>query len=522
MSQSYLKPVRLIISLVFFLFITFILLDFHELVSPGIIAGVLSFQFIPSVLKFITLTSVTAGGFILLLVMTALFGRVYCSSLCPLGTFQDIINWLQAKLNRKHRFRYNKPVNYLRYGLLILTAALLASGSIFLVNLLDPYSNYGRIASDLLRPAYIGLNNLVSGGLERMNVYFLYPQPVHLASSWLIYLYPLIVLTAILWLSLRNGRLFCNLICPVGSLMGLVSKRSLFQIRMIESSCTQCGKCAVRCKSACISVKNMTVDFTRCVACYNCIKVCQDDAIKYTIGVAGRREARKDGGNRRQFFRVLMGGMAGFFGMARQAWAQEAGIKNKLPTVVRDEKTCPVTPPGSLGIDHFTGTCTACHLCVSACPTDVIQPSLFEYGITGIMQPHMDYHTNYCNFECTTCSEVCPTGAILPVRDGKKETLQLGQVQLILENCVVYTENTACGSCAEHCPTKAVRMIPYIDDLTIPDIRPEICVGCGACEYACPTRPYRAIFVDGHFEHQVAQKPEIEEMEEVELEDFPF
>ena len=307
-----LKPVRLVISLVFFLFITFILLDFHELVPPSVSSGVLAFQFIPSVLKFIALTGLAAGGFIIVLVLTALFGRVYCSSLCPLGTFQDIINYLQKKFSRKHRFRYSKPRNLLRYGLLLITVISLASGSILLVTLLDPYSNYGRIASDLFRPVYIGLNNLVAGCLERMNVYFLYPQPLNLASSGLIYIYPLMALGLITWLTLRNGRLFCNLICPVGSLLGLLASLSLFKIKMVESSCTRCGKCAVSCKSGCISVKNMAVDFSRCVACYNCIEVCQDDAIRYMIsrpatGRAGRIHAADGGLSRRVGARLRVG-----------------------------------------------------------------------------------------------------------------------------------------------------------------------------------------------------------------------
>ncbi len=197
-------------------------------------------------------------------------------------------------------------------------------------------------------------------------------------------------------------------------------------------------------------------------------------------------------------------------------------VENKIPTEIENVKNFPVSPPGSLGLRHFNNHCTACHLCISACPTKVLQPSLDEYGIAGIMQPYMDYSSNYCNFECVKCSEVCPSGAILSLTEEAKKTVQLGQVQLIIENCVVYAENTACGSCSEHCPTQAVTMVPYRDNLTLPEIKPAICVGCGACEYACPVRPHKAIFVDGHEIHQVADEPEIEELEETKMEDFPF
>ena len=135
----------------------------------------------------------------------------------------------------------------------------------------------------------------------------------------------------------------------------------------------------------------------------------------------------------------------------------------------------------------------------------------------------MDYSTNYCNFECTLCADVCPTGAILSLAAEAKKTYQMGQVQLILENCVVYAENTACGACSENCPTQAVTMVPYREGLTLPEIVPEICIGCGACEYACPVRPFKAIYVDGHQVHQVAKEPPKEELEQPDMdEEFPF
>jgi ferredoxin len=138
------------------------------------------------------------------------------------------------------------------------------------------------------------------------------------------------------------------------------------------------------------------------------------------------------------------------------------------------------------------------------------------------MQPHMDYAVEYCNYECTICSEVCPTGAIMPLTVEDKKLTQIGKVNLILDKCVVITDDTACGSCSEHCPTQAVTMVPYNDELTIPEIRTDICIGCGACEYACPVRPYTAIFVDGNSIHQVAMTPEVEELDVEIHEDFPF
>jgi ferredoxin len=137
-------------------------------------------------------------------------------------------------------------------------------------------------------------------------------------------------------------------------------------------------------------------------------------------------------------------------------------------------------------------------------------------------QPFMDYATEYCNYECVRCTEVCPSGALLPLTVEDKKLEQIGQVELILSKCIVVTDLTACGSCSEHCPTQAVRMIPYLNDLTVPAINPKICIGCGACEFACPVKPFTAIFVNGNPVHQVAEPPAIEELKIEETGDFPF
>jgi ferredoxin len=167
--------------------------------------------------------------------------------------------------------------------------------------------------------------------------------------------------------------------------------------------------------------------------------------------------------------------------------------------------------------------CTACHLCVSACPTQVLQPTYFLYGLTGFLQPRMDFITSFCNFECILCGEVCPTGAILPLIKEEKKLVQLGKSNFVKENCIVNTKNTACGACSEHCPTKAVNMVPFKDKLTIPEVNNKICVGCGACEYACPTDP-KSIYVEGNPVHLVAEKPkEVKIEEKIDYkEEFPF
>jgi ferredoxin len=547
MHQRSLRTIRVTVALLFIFATGFVFVDFRELLPRGVISGITFLQFLPSVLNFFTTYGLLATGFILVLVLTALLGRIYCSAICPLGIFQDAVSWIRRKTRKKHRYRFGKPHNWWRYGFLVLPLLVLLVGkSLIGISLLDPYSIFGRIASELFQPVYMWLNNRMAGVLESMNVFFLYHEDIASARG-LTYVIPAFMLGLVIWFSFTRGRLYCNTVCPVGTLLGLLSRVSIFRIRMIEEQCTKCGKCAIACKASCIRVKTLEVDFSRCVGCYNCISVCPEDAIKYLPSAGSVTRSGpgfpSDPGDlsgpddpsgpvnptRREALTRMLATGAALSGFNLSSISQEAGIdteteiENKIPTEIEPVKNFPVSPPGSLGIRHFTTRCTACHLCVSVCPTSVLQPSLKEYGWFGFMQPHMDYSTNYCNFECTLCSDICPTGAILSVTSEAKKTLQMGQVHLILENCVVYAENTACGSCSEHCPTQAVTMVPYREGLTLPEIVPEICVGCGACEYACPVRPFKAIYVDGHQIHQVAQEPPSEELEQPDMEEeFPF
>jgi len=527
MKQRSLRILRIIFA-VLFLFLTSVLfVDFRELMPPVWADRILFLQFVPSLIRFITIPALVATGFIIILLITAMFGRVYCSAICPLGIFQDVFSRISIKIRLIKRYKYKKALDYLRYPLLALVAIFLLYGSLFMLNLLDPYSSFGRVFSDLVRPGIIVVNNGFAGLLEKFNHYFLYRVNLQLIT-WHTVLVPIITVMTVIGLSLLYGRLYCNAICPVGTVLGLLSRISVFRIKMNSATCTKCGKCSFACKSSCINVKNMKVDFSRCVACYDCISVCPENSIRYegpfrqknyisrTSPVSAPRSASK-----RDFIgKIVLYGMA-LTGISKKALGvtdtdRPAG---KIPNDVH----YPVTPPGSVSLKHFTDRCTACHLCVTVCPTGVLQPSFLQYGFTGMMQPHMDYSVEYCNFECVKCGEVCPTGAILPITVEDKKLEQNGQVNFILEKCIVYTDNTACGSCSEHCPTQAVKMVPYKDTtLTIPEIDKEICIGCGACEFACPVKPHTSIFVDGNAIHQVAKKPEIEELK-VESEDaFPF
>jgi ferredoxin len=508
---------------VFFVLIAFLFLDFRNFGAHSISGELLYLQFVPSLLKFLSAAALGATGFIVVLILTVFFGRIYCSTVCPLGALQDVIGFVFRKNRKRRSYQYSAPRNVLRYAIFALTVVFLITGSGFVLNLLDPFSTFGRIFSNLVRPVVLAVNNSVAMGMEAVNVHLLFreqwgviaPLSVGVAIGMLL---------LVAMLSARHGRLYCNTVCPVGALLGLVSKYSMLRIGMDPDACKGCKLCEIVCKAGCIDIQQKTVDVSRCVGCYNCFAVCRKNGLRFENRWRPQPHGAPPEPGKRGFLVSLAMGVVC---MAVDAFGQTKVMQSR-PTTIPEQITIPVSPPGSVSVAHFTSTCTACHLCVSACPSRVLVPSFLQYGLSGMMQPRMDYHAGHCNYDCTICLDVCPSGAILSLTPEKKKLTQLGVAKFIKENCVVYTDNTNCGACSEHCPTKAVNMVPYLNtatkQLVIPKVNPDICIGCGGCEYACPTKPYKAIYVDGNPVHKLAEKPVEKKMDKKVnyKEDFPF
>jgi polyferredoxin len=518
-SQHNLKKLRVFVSIVFLLSISFIFLDSKETFPAWFRESFLFLQLIPSVIQFATIIGWLAFGFLVVIILTLLFGRVYCSFICPLGILQDIITRISNLFRKKkRRFRFLKARNILRYSLLIIIVAASFSGFIIVLGWLDPFSIFGRFMTHAVRPVYIYINNGISSLLFEFNNYWLNPIEFR-AYSWASAGAVLAFMTLIVWMAAAYGRQYCNTVCPVGTFLGFLSKFSLYKIRLDQQLCNSCGLCQQACKSGCINAKEKSVDMSRCVACYNCLTACKSKGVLYSTGVS-ITTGDSHSASRRQFLASSASLVIATAGLANSIDQP----RHENPTIIPEEKNFPVSPPGSKSLDHFISKCIACHLCVSVCPKQVLQPSLFEYGLKGFLQPRMDFHTSFCNFDCTLCGEACPSGAILPLTLDQKHVEQIGKVVFVRRNCIVRTDLTDCGACSEHCPTKAVTMVPWRRVLLIPKVNPDICIGCGACEYACPTKPFKAIYVDGNKVHQIADKPEVlEQLAAPEAEDdFPF
>lgn len=524
------RKIRIVLSLTIFAALLLHFLDVNIQALGQVSEFLLRLQVFPSIIRFFALFfTISSLGFLLAFLLAFFFGRIYCSSICPLGTFQDILiriaSLFKKKKNRKFLYSGNKK-RLIRYGILTATLILWISGSLFLVNLLDPYSNFGKIVVSLFQPLYIGINNSLAIIFESQGNYLITPMMVKTLPMNVLIVSSIILLTIIVMTSLR-GRLFCNTLCPVGSMLGLISARSRYQITFNETSCNLCGQCERVCKAECINSKTKEVDQSRCINCFNCFSACKNQALSYTHihkkhqSITGKPgESNGMDSEKRKFLLYFSTALISIPWLNKLAHArQDDSQAGMIPT----ETKHPITPPGSIGYKHFTNNCIACYLCVSACPTNVIVPSFFDYGLEGFMQPKLDFHKSFCNFDCVKCTEVCPTGAITKQTTDSKQEIQMGIARFMAESCIVTVDRTDCGACSEHCPTKAVQMVPFEDGLFIPAVNDEICVGCGACEFACPTQPYKAIYVESNTTHQSALR--IEEgtgPKETDTDDFPF
>ena len=523
-----LRKIRLTLAVIFFTLITLLFLDFTGSIHLwfGWMAKV---QFLPALL------ALNVGVIIFLVLLTLVFGRIYCSVICPMGVFQDVVAWFgkrfRNKKDRRMPYTYSPAKSALRYSVLGVFIVAMIAGVGSFVALLAPYSSYGRIASNIFQPIYRLGNNVLASIAEHYESYTFYDTDVWVRSLPT-FIIALVTMLVIGYLAARNGRTYCNTICPVGTVLGFLSRFSLFHVTLDKDKCRKCSLCSRNCKASAIDYKNFTVDYSRCVTCGNCLEECKFDAMSYKFAIPSMQTAfpkkvaaepvkakaakpaapKADNAGKPQdpSLRAIFGTIAVGAAAAVKAQIIPTATDIKMDGGLADivDKVAPkrmtkLTPPGSKSARNLASHCTGCQLCVSACPNGVLRPSS---GLLTLMQPEMSYERGYCRPECIECSSVCPAGAILPITKEEKSSIQIGHAVWNKEHCVPLTDGQECGNCARHCPTSAITMIPSDPNdprsLKIPAVNTELCIGCGSCEALCPARPLSAIYVEGHEVHR--------------------
>ena len=495
--SHFLRTIRVVLAICFFVAVTLLFLGVGWQFNLWF-AWVAKVQFLPALmaLDFLVLA--------VLIVLTLIFGRLYCSVICPLGVMQDIFAWL-GKKSKKNRYAYSTEKRWLRYSVLAIFVVCLIVGFAPVTTLLAPYSAYGRIVNSLFRPLYDLLNNalaLVDTHFE----WYLIPE----AELWLrsvttlvVALLTLLVLAVLAW---RHGRTYCNTVCPVGTMLSFFARFSLLRVQVDKDKCNKCSLCEKNCKAAAIDAKSGKIDYSRCVVCGDCLAKCKQDALHYKpISLCAQKS---EVGHSNQPVsserRAMLTGAVLAVGTAAMAQAKIkvdgglAEIENKKAP----RRITPIMPPGGLSVRNVQQHCTACQLCVSACPNNVLRPSSDPLRF---MQPEMSFERGFCRPECDRCSQVCPTAAIRPITPEDKTAIRVGRAVWVAENCIPVANGDSCGACARHCQAEAIVMVDYdtADGRTVqvPAIDVERCIGCGQCEYLCPARPFSAIYVEGYTTH---------------------
>ena len=503
-----LKKIRIALAALFFVGITLLLAG----IGADALDWMAQIQFLPSLMRVIgSATLLNVAVLCALVLLTLLLGRIYCSVICPLGVWQDIVNWISSRRKgKKRRFHFKPERVWLRDAVWVLYVAALFAGIQVAIALLAPYSAWGRIVQSVLHPVGMG---------------------------WAVVAVAAVTLIATGLLAWLGGRTYCNTICPVGTTLGIFSRFELFGPTIDAAKCTGCKSCERQCKSSCIDIAHKKIDYGRCVSCYDCISDCkfgamrlgntwksrpsrpapaQPDTDAKNQPAADVQARQADVAQSRQAAdtpesATVDSGKRAFLSATALALgavtlkAQEQKLDGGLAALEAKKKpvrTERIVPPGAQGIKEFYARCTACQLCVSQCPNGVLHPST---DLQHLMQPEASYEHGYCRPECTACADVCPSGAILPLTPEEKTVVHIGTATVDYDLCVVNRDGVSCGNCARHCPAEAITMVPGTpgDPLSpkIPSVVESKCIGCGACEYLCPSRPYSAIHVNGLKEH---------------------
>lgn len=432
-----------------------------------------------------------------LIFTTVVLGRVFCGWICPLGTLHNIV----GSLRRRRPVRENNEWHKAKYYILL----MLVASSVFtlqLTGVMDPISllirslslsvfpllNHGiRAFFDSIYDANIpGMATISEPVYNFMKGHFLsFREPYYLQAVFVGSLF-----IAVLSLNLYERRFWCKYLCPLGALLGLLSRYSLLK-REVSEGCTSCGICASRCQGGAIHEEVDVWNNTECLACFDCDDVCPQKAV--TFGIGRKAHPVMDLGRRQVMVSLASGILA--VPLVRSTPFSRPDFSN--PILIR--------PPGSLEEKEFLKRCVKCGECMKVCLTNGLQPTLLEAGLEGLWSPRLVPRIGYCEYHCTLCGQVCPTGAIQRLPLEEKMKTRIGLAMIDKGRCLPYSHSTPCIVCEEVCPTSPKSI--WFEELRIkdrtgkevivkqPHVDLDRCIGCGICEAKCPVGNRPAIYV---------------------------
>ncbi len=474
-NKPYWKRARRLVSSLFFVLTC---LSAGFVLPKNWSQNVLSFQLGPEIIRILSGFAVMSVlGMAIIMTIVVVFGRIYCSTLCPLGFLQDISIWMGKLLSIKSKYEISnkKNLKLVRIGILVVTIVLLIFGNTFVIGFIEPFTIFSR---------FLYFLKMLFNGLISLSFW---PVLIILASILLVFI-P----------ALKIGRFFCSWICPVGTVLWGFSRLNIFQLKINPSECNNCNTCITNCKTGAISSQTKRIDQALCIGCFNCSSVCSRNAIK--IGSIKKEDSKaivskKDGNlnaivkSRRKFLSQ--------FGSA--VFIMAIPINLDFIHTLKDHKTkknqiFPVFPLGAKNLKRFMQKCTGCMLCALKCPSQIIHPSLGSTNSSPIL-PVLNFHKSYCLEDCVECSKVCPTEALEEVLVAEKKTTKMAFLELNLANCRIVVDGLECSICAEICPLNAIKMkILPLNKSPLPTVIQELCIGCGKCLYRCPVKGKDDIF----------------------------